>query len=400
MNARERLMAMIVGVLLACGAIYFIYDAIAGWFDKREQQISQLNQQLEDKQRKLKLANRAVARLRSYEDKSLPSDADLARSLYQTWLLERIDDSEMHDVNVTIPGGARGRQGAFVRHTFEVTGKGNLEQLTTLLYDLHSVDRLHRIQRLTVNPIKDTKDLDIGLTIEALSLAGATATDSLNEKLTDRMRLADVTEYQQIIVGRNLFAAANRAPKLASVGSQKAYLNSRFQVTLKAQDPDKLDSVTYKLLDATLPGATINAKTGELQWTPKEKGEFQAKVVVTDNGLPARSDEQLVKITVNDPPPPPPPPPPSPKKKLDFDGAKFTVLSGITSRNGQLEAWFTVRTTGELLKLKVGQKIQVGSIEGKIAKIEDESVEIATNEDPKTIVINLGSSLVAETSSK
>ncbi|MFM7843567.1 MAG: hypothetical protein ACKPEY_04970, partial [Planctomycetota bacterium] len=233
MNARERMMALVVGVLLACGVVYFIYDSIAGWFEKRNQQIAQLNQQVEEKQRKLKLANRAVAKLRSYEDKSLPSDVDLARSLYQTWLLEKLDDAELHDVNVTIPGGGRGRQGAFVRHTFEVTGKGNLAQLTSLLFELHSVDRLHRIQRLTINPIKDSKDLDIGLTIEALSLAGATETDSLNDQLTDRLRLADAEEYQQLIVGRNLFAAANRAPKLASVSSQKAYLNSRFQVTLK-----------------------------------------------------------------------------------------------------------------------------------------------------------------------
>ena len=47
----------------------------------------------------------------------------------------------------------------------------------------------------------------------------------------------------------------------------------------------------------------------------------------------------------------------------------------------------TVRTTGELLKLRVGQKINIGSIEGKIARILGDSVEITTPDKPVTIFL-------------
>ena len=151
-----------------------------------------------------------------------------------------------------------------------------------------------------------------------------------------------------------------------------------------------MDQVSYKLADdKPLPGAKLDPKSGQFLWTPKDKGEFEVTVIATDNGFPARSDHQTFKIAVADPPPPPPPP----KKKLDFDNAKHTVLTGITTdKQGRIQAWLLIKPTGETLFLHAGDKIDVGSIQGKVTHIGDRGAEIETEE--KTFVVSIGQNLL------
>lgn len=393
MNSRERQLAIATGVVVGLLLLFFLYQRIDGSLESARKSVADASDQLDSKQRKLLQSKKAVRKLREYEAKSLPPDGELARSLYQNWLLERLEAQGFRDVKLSVTG-LRNRVDAYQLHTFIVSCRGNLAQLTRFLHNLYSVDRLTRVRRLALKPINDSKDLDVGFTIEALSLKGGELKDRLVETPSSRLAQGSVVDYEKIIVGRNLFAPENQAPKIASVSSQRGYPQTSLRFGVKAEDPDKLDQITYSLADGAPEGARIDPKSGDFSWLPKAKGDYTATVVVTDNGLPARSDQYVVKIAVVDPPPPPPPPKPEPpmKPKLDFDDAKFTFVSALLEVGDRWEAWFTVRTSGQVRKLRAGDKLAVGSIEGKVVRVDASQVEIETPE--QRFAVSLGDNLL------
>lgn len=390
MNSRERMLGLTVGVLALLIGGYYAWDSFDASIAAREQQITQLEGQISGKERRLRTAKRDVARLNVYREQSLPTETDLARSLYQTWLLEAVQSKGLVDINVSTLG-ARGRRDAYFVHTFNVTARGDLAKVTRLMHDYYSRDRLQRIRRISLKPLRDSKDLELSMSIEALSLAKADHEDSLNDAPSKRLARESVDEYLQIVGGRNLFGPPNAPPRIASPGSQRTVIDRPFRLTIKADDPDKLDQVTYKLADGAPAGATINERTGEFSWTPRAKGDFSAKVVAIDNGLPSKTSELALRISVTDPPPPPAPEPPV-KKKLEFDDAKYTFVTGLLNAGGEMEVWLTIRTSGKVLKLRTGDSLSVGSIEGKVVGIDEEKAVIETPE--QKFIVFLGEKLL------
>ncbi|WP_221391117.1 N,N-dimethylformamidase beta subunit family domain-containing protein [Dyadobacter sp. NIV53] len=104
----------------------------------------------------------------------------------------------------------------------------------------------------------------------------------------------------------NVSDPPNQAPVLTPVGSKTATVGQALGFTATATDPDAGQTKTFSLTGNVPGGATINASTGVFSWTPTTAGPFTVTVKVTDNGSPALSDEEEVKITVSDPPNQPP----------------------------------------------------------------------------------------------
>lgn len=393
MNPREKLLAGLAAGALAVVALVYGYTQVAAAFSSREASIRKLKEEITGKERKLRVARRAAQRLNVYREMSLPEDVELAGSLYQSWLLNHLEKAGMSNIKISATTG-RNRTKTMHQHSFTVTSQGNLAQLTSFLHQVYSVDHLHRIRQFRAQPIKGSKDLSVALMLDALSLQKADHEESLNDAPAERLQHGDLDEYLRVIVGRNIFAPANKAPRITSSSSQKGSPNSSLSFAVKASDPDTLDKVTYAIEAETLEGASIDPKSGQFRWTPKKNGEYQVTVIATDNGLPSKSDRQLVKLTVSDPPPPPPPPPKEPPKKtLDFDNAKYTYLTAITEVDGRSELWLTIRTTGEILKLHVGDKLDIGSIQGVVKRIKDNSAELEA--EGKSLVVALGDPLLA-----
>jgi hypothetical protein len=366
-NSKERILAIAVGALAILIGGYFVQSRVSKWFDNGHKQIESLKSDLTKQRRLVAQSNKAAAQLAKFEAESLPTPPTVARSLYSGWLINEVQKAGLAEEQVKAIS-MRLQGDVYTQQTFSVAGKGTLAQIVNFLHRFYSVDLLHRVSKLNIKPLKDSKQLDFSMTVEALSLKVAPVSDKLTLRPSDRLKLSALDDYTASIVGRNLFGPPNHAPKLAVSSSLRGETNRPLDARLTATDPDALDRLTFTLLKSPVKEATVDATSGRLQWTPKTPGKYEFEIAVSDDGIPAKVDKRLVAVTVTDPPPPGPPPPPEPKK-LAFDDAKFTVLTAVVDVDGDSEVWLAIRPRGQTLRLRKGEEFEIGSVKGVVAQI-------------------------------
>ena len=85
---------------------------------------------------------------------------------------------------------------------------------------------------------------------------------------------------------------------LNPIGNKNVSLGQSLVFTATASDSDlPAQILTYDLVNAPA-GATIGAGTGAFSWTPTTAGTYTFTVRVTDNGVPAASDEETITVQV------------------------------------------------------------------------------------------------------
>jgi hypothetical protein len=248
---------------------------------------------------------------------------------------------------------------------------------------------------MRIKPTSDFRNLDISFSIEALILPGSQREGAVANVPAEGLVYGDLERYGAMIVRRNMFGPPNKPPVLSAVpGETRVELGRSVSFTARAKDPDEDDRVRFRLGDDAPPDASIGESSGEFRWEPKELGEYAFSIHVTDDGMPNKSDSNSIKITVVEPAPPPPEPPKvAERPKLSFDDAEHAYVSGITSdASGRRELWLTIRTTGEILRLKEGDRVSVGSIEGLVRRITDKDVLVETEE--RKLRVSMGQHLL------
>ena len=267
-------------------------------------------------------------------------------------------------VEPQVQANASKKQGElYVEHNFEITGKASLRQAVDLLHSIYSADFLHRITTLTLKPVKDSRQLNVTINIDAASLSTAPEATALHQNKSQRLALSSKEDYYAAILGRNLFGPQNQPPKVSINGSKDLPINRAASLAVKGADPDPDDKVTYRLIEAPAPDAKFDEKTGQLIWTPKELGKYKLVVEVQDNGYPRKPVRQEIALNVVEPRPESRPAP-------SFDQSKFTVLSGVIEVDGEREIWLHNRTRQDgMLKLHVGDEFEVGTIKGVVESI-------------------------------
>jgi len=98
-------------------------------------------------------------------------------------------------------------------------------------------------------------------------------------------------------------AEVNAEPLLAAIGNKSVDEGQTLSFTATATDADRPNNtLTYSLDSASrAAGMTINASSGQFNWTPTEAqgpNVFSVTVTVTDNGSPTLSDFETFNITV------------------------------------------------------------------------------------------------------
>jgi hypothetical protein len=367
MNQRERILAIVVGVLMVAVVGWVVQGWIASAFEKRQQEITRLEGELNAHKRRIDQGQRAARTIAQFEQRSLPSNPDVARSHYHDWLLAEMGKAGLIEPTIKT-GASQEARNLYIAQEFGVTAKGTLPQMVDLLHALYSVDLLHRLKDFSAEPIKDSKLLDIKMTVQALSMQNAASASELMLRPAQRLKLADREAYHKLIVGRNLLGPPNNAPQLSIGGSTEANTNRQMELSARGTDPDPLDKVKYRLVESPARDARFDATSGRFSWTPRATGKYEFIFEAIDDGIPSKTSAPVkVVVNVTDPPPvvaraPDPP-------RLAFDNAKFTVLTAVLDIGGTAEIWLHVRPTGETLKLHKGDKFEIGSIKGTVAQI-------------------------------
>lgn len=174
-----------------------------GPLQDRRNQVARLEKDIEGLEKQFAEAKQIGKQLDLLEARSLPANPEIARSLYQAWLLELVDFVELSGPNVD-SGEPIGRKGLFQVIAFSVRGRGTLEQLTQFLFEFYSAGHLHQIRSLAITPLKGSDELDLSVSIEALVMPGADRTTRLTSLRSDRLAYGSLGDYD-VIASRNLF---------------------------------------------------------------------------------------------------------------------------------------------------------------------------------------------------
>lgn len=98
----------------------------------------------------------------------------------------------------------------------------------------------------------------------------------------------------------NFISTANRPPEIGVIPAKSVDEQSLLDFVVVASDPDAGQKLTYSLVNPPA-GASIDAATGRVFWTPTElqgPGVYGLTVRATDDGVPPRFGQRAVEVTV------------------------------------------------------------------------------------------------------
>lgn len=290
LTKREKLLASIVGVLVAGLVLWLGFRVFSGPLVFLRAQIAAYNDKLNTFQDQVVRAKKAQDRMAQWNRQSLPSDPARAGALYQSWLLELAGKAGFRQKKVD-PGETRSQTSAYRVLPFTVRGQASLDELVGFLYDFYSAGHLHQIRRITIRPVEKSKDLDLVIAIEALSLPTADRKDQLSQEKGQRLKLGSLAEYRKAIAVRNVLAPYRPPPPVRSAEPSVV-----FEPKPEPFDPSRFAYVTGIVEVNGEPQVWVKARTTDEKFQLRQGDKFQLgpfKAVV------ARIDSRHVELEVD-----------------------------------------------------------------------------------------------------
>lgn len=209
MSKRERMLAAVIGLLLGYFAIdRLVRRAILAPLQDKRDAAAVAETQLKDLVHKATAARDAEFDLNWWRKMALPADVSIASACYQDHLRTLLEKAGIKLSNVA-PTKVLGRDDRPLE--FKVDAKAELGPIVRFLRLFYASDVLHRIEVLRLNPIVAAgriKEIDLSLTIEAMSLMDAAAKKGLpelSEADRNRRRALRPPDDCQLVVQKNPF---------------------------------------------------------------------------------------------------------------------------------------------------------------------------------------------------
>ena len=413
MTPRERFLALSVGSLLPLLLVYWGFSSFTRGYFANRVQITGIRNQIMDQQDLQSEAAMAQQRRFFYRDHSLPSNANIARIEYQAWLEDMLSNKAGLKVELIKPIDAKPihysakagstKTNIAQQFSWEVTAKGNLAQLLTMLREFKKLEMTHRISAININPLtvggtgneaaNRTGLLKISAQIDAISMVDSDATrDFKNDLLVDEGSLQKMSDA---ILVRNMFGPANIPPRITSSTSKSAETGELVTFDITAEDPDELNGVGFELVDCKIEGAILKPTDNpmkvlfEAPALPVGKHTFLVRA--TDNGFPSKSSEKSYSLTVNekriveDKPEP---------GKPAFHHAQATRITGITTdRTGRTTCWIHVQTTNDRYQPAVDESFELDKQKWTVKEIKSKSKQVVFEVDNNLVTVSVGSTL-------
>lgn len=286
---RKQILLGVLGAIgLLVGGDWLVRTVLQGPLDQAHQRGARYQREIEKRENALKAIRQAGEQLAEWEKESLPSNPEAARSLYQAWLLELVDDCKFQGPSVNSGEPATSKMGYFTI-TYSVRARTTLQQFTRFLYTFYHTNLLHQILSISLTPVNRGEQIDVSLTIEAIGLPGAGPAVSAKLSAEERQRV--------------IFDDFRRRVARAS---------------------DKLASATA--------------------------AEYAAIYERNLFGVGGSSDPMDI-----------------------------TFLTSVVVANGEPQAWFDLRATGQVLKLRPGDPLDAGQFHGIVAEIQPGGVVLESS---------------------
>jgi len=360
---RERLL-----IIFACIVLGFIViNMIPAQFreiNRLRQVGNKLRQDIADRQQLARDKEQIESRLAAMEQRALASlshsSGSQAESRYRAWLDELARDSGL---TASIPNpptstpGVRGPRG-YTRHTFTITGEGQLGPIAEFLRRFQRTEYLHTIRSVRISPAVRSGVFPVTITIEALSLPQVELVN-----MPDTEDIAATSEERRLMMAiRSRGILSEYAPQAPLTRVSRTSDSITF--TWLAIDDTDVHDIRYKLRAAQNREENwtiIEAATGTIDGLlPSTQYEFQIRAVY-DDGPAEWSASVFDATTVPEPPPIP---------DAVFEDFQFCFLTSVVESDGIPQAWINHRTEGVVHKLYEGESFVLGGVQCTIRHID------------------------------
>ncbi|MFK7769194.1 MAG: hypothetical protein AB8B55_18380 [Mariniblastus sp.] len=407
MTPRERKLLYGIACLLPLTLICIAGFTFRKSYMANKESIVTANQNIKIEKAKQRKVMNIKNRRRYYDSISLPPNIQASSNEYASWLKFLLTELQIDYKSVT-PRDKGGisfkRKPVGSSRTFSVNATGNLAQLTEFLNRFYSVDLLHRINTLKINPKntivggKDDKirsgKLSLSMEIEVLAITTADENREFTKQFRDLARAKE--DYQRLILRRDIFGEKNNKP-VVDATPRKSYLTDKeVSVNISASDADEENQLTFELIESEIKEAELIVSEGERRGKivmPGQKpGRFKFKVRVVDDGLPVKESFKEFTVVVQDPAPPKVVKKPTPKPDfVHATQAKVTAI--VKDKNADFRVWITVRTTGEKYQLKTGDSFKLDKKDWLVDSISQKEKKAVLRVGGKLLTFGLDSTL-------
>jgi len=238
-NRQKILVGILALMLLYFGGEWLWRKAVQAPLEARQAKAERLEKEIAGRDKELADARKAAKELARWEEQSLPTDPQVARSLYRAWLLQLVGKVGFANRNVEA-GEPVDRRGLYQSITFSVQGRATLEQLTRFLYEFYRAGHLHQIRSVSITPLAGAGQLDLSLVIEALVLPLKEDKDQLSQSTSDRLAFERFDDYA-VIPKRNLFGFTGTSdPTDFAFLTAIQYVDGRPEVWFTLRTEDKV----------------------------------------------------------------------------------------------------------------------------------------------------------------
>ena len=201
-NRQRILLAMLALMAVVQAGDWVLNTMIQGPLQLRRGKTEQLQADIRKREASLAETRNAARQIDGWRKQSLPSDPEVTRSVYRSWLLSLIRTTKLR--NATVDSGSASTRKAkdnkvlFRSMPFSVRCRGSLAEFNAFLFQFSNAGHLHQISSMTLNPIGATGQFDISLGIETLLLVGRKG-DTLNTAPSELLASKEFSHYQPIV---------------------------------------------------------------------------------------------------------------------------------------------------------------------------------------------------------
>jgi hypothetical protein len=394
MSNSEKRLGAIVLILGVMSLGYFLFTSYTSYLTELHNTQNNLENTLVFFKRDNQLATQDRERLNALAQRSLPHDQSAAQTSYKAWLF-RLMETEigLQDVKIT-SDPIRNFGEVYDQHTFRVSCDGSLQQLTEFLYKFYAKKSLHEVSSIAVKP-KGYNFLGVAVQIDAIAVIEDLQRGSINDvAVSDQLEFGGLEEYLTLMTNRNIFGPENLEPRFSGDSRIAATVGQSKSVTL-TRNPgtnEQLNqSVNFKIDNDDLPaGLVASIRDNRLTVRADNVGEYKVRVSASDTGLPVKTVFREFVVNVEKQPerviPPARPLPPK------FDIAQLAFFTSTVQINNHVEVWILRRDINEMVKLTIGDRVDIGDVVGTIREISQKEMLIVTDSED-TLLVKAGQSL-------